>query len=608
MAIPLPQVLVFQEFNLLPSEITEPLRPFVFGPEYKLHRYTEAKEKRKAGPYDPTIDAVFTWAALGKEVGSIVDPGYTSVQLENALLTYFDVTASGTPVAGAKNRVDLARNLRNSGTINAVTGAYQYPLDAVFQGREVKVGDYAEVSGVTPGGRVKLLAQISGFAANVAAASIDPGTSDVGNAATQTANTPTATRGTTNIGDHTLTIAGTYTGVVDGVIKETYKVTCIKGTDTHDLKTAIFKIESASKTDDNPAFQPALGADGTTIADFNVPLSLGTRGLTMSFVDPTTPTEISVGDFWQVGTAGSEARGAFTAGLVTSGGTYSGARDTTYILTAIRGGTISVSTATCPQVKVQTNNGYDTGAPVNVTSNATHATGTVTIAGTIQTGDVVHVVVNGINVATTVTASETTATLVAAKVVSTINAHATASLVVTASNLAGVITLTARTGGTAGNTVTLTANVTGTTPTTTATAGGATLTGGVNGGVLAIGTYGVTAMFAAGSQLKIRKGDKWTITAHAQGNSNIQKFTLDKSIPAELLALSTLDVKLFIQKNVELPPKTTGAVFTPNWDQDDTAITLQAGMPSMYDATWQWRHGRPAGCRAATCTSPGVSS
>jgi hypothetical protein len=37
-----PQVLVFQEFNIVPTEITEPLRAHIAGPHAMLHRYSVA--------------------------------------------------------------------------------------------------------------------------------------------------------------------------------------------------------------------------------------------------------------------------------------------------------------------------------------------------------------------------------------------------------------------------------------------------------------------------------------------------------------------------------------------------------------------------------------
>ena len=40
-----PQVLVFQEFRIVPTEITEPLRAHIAGPHAVLHRYSDVDEK-----------------------------------------------------------------------------------------------------------------------------------------------------------------------------------------------------------------------------------------------------------------------------------------------------------------------------------------------------------------------------------------------------------------------------------------------------------------------------------------------------------------------------------------------------------------------------------
>jgi hypothetical protein len=141
MPIPLPQVLVFQEFNLLPSEITDPLRPFLFGPEYALHRYTESGEKGVSrGDYDPDLDKELTWNALGRKTGSVVDPTYTKVFLEDALLQYLPNTALtsntgiGRPVSGYKNRVKLNSGAVSAITVTAAGSAYTTPPTVGFTG------------------------------------------------------------------------------------------------------------------------------------------------------------------------------------------------------------------------------------------------------------------------------------------------------------------------------------------------------------------------------------------------------------------------------------------------------------------------------------------
>jgi phage tail sheath gpL-like len=113
-------------------------------------------------------------------------------------------------------------------------------------------------------------------------------------------------------------------------------------------------------------------------------------------------------------------------------------------------------------------------AKINQPADSTAAAATVTIAGTMHTGDVVTTTVGGNAVAYTLVAGDSTATLAAANIVAALNANAAMAALVTATNSAGVITLTAKRKGTGFNATALTAVVSGAGATTTATAQAAT--------------------------------------------------------------------------------------------------------------------------------------
>lgn len=123
------------------------------------------------------------------------------------------------------------------------------------------------------------------------------------------------------------------------------------------------------------------------------------------------------------------------------------------------------------------------GSFVRSSALATQATGTVTIGGTAETGNVVTVVIGGVSVAFTVTGAETTTALVAEAVKEAINDDEDAAALVTATRSNSIITLTAVEPGTGGNAITLTTAVTGDTPTTTSTASGAVLSGAIAGAI-----------------------------------------------------------------------------------------------------------------------------
>jgi hypothetical protein len=62
---------------------------------------------------------------------------------------------------------------------------------------------------------------------------------------------------------------------------------------------------------------------------------------------------------------------------------------------------------------------------------------------------------------------------------------------------------------------------------------------------------------------------------------------VDKSIDPVLLAQTAFEVTLYITKDsLEIPTKTLGDSYSENWDQDEDAINIQAGI-NMYDSTWQ---------------------
>jgi hypothetical protein len=85
-----PQVLVFQEFTIVPTEITEPLRAHIAGPHGILHRYSDADEKKtiRLGEYNRLDDVCYPWPQ--RKPGSLVDLDYVKLYIDNALLKYYE--------------------------------------------------------------------------------------------------------------------------------------------------------------------------------------------------------------------------------------------------------------------------------------------------------------------------------------------------------------------------------------------------------------------------------------------------------------------------------------------------------------------------------------
>ena len=103
----LPQVLVFQEFTLLPTAITDPLRSHIAGGNAELLRYSidTEKAKIKLGAYDPLSTSNYAYPS--RPTGGLVDQGYFTLYADDVLLKYHEDGTSGgygtcIPVSGAQ--------------------------------------------------------------------------------------------------------------------------------------------------------------------------------------------------------------------------------------------------------------------------------------------------------------------------------------------------------------------------------------------------------------------------------------------------------------------------------------------------------------------------
>lgn len=79
MAYVIPQVLVYQEFNLTAQAVLPNLNAHISGGHAYLARYAEADEKATAllGYYDDTQDVAYSWPL--RPVGASVDSTYTKI-------------------------------------------------------------------------------------------------------------------------------------------------------------------------------------------------------------------------------------------------------------------------------------------------------------------------------------------------------------------------------------------------------------------------------------------------------------------------------------------------------------------------------------------------
>lgn len=358
----------------------EGLRPVIIGPRAGLHRYAVASEKALSalGDYDKLADQ--TYAYPGKASGSVVDQDYVKLYADNADLNYFTkLTGSGTgtvtPDATRKNRVRASGYVFKTGN--------DIDRSAEFYDRDVKVGDYATL---TYGGDTHT-SKVTGFVGETVAAVTDAATSDGANLATQAASATITQVAGTPVSDVVATAsAASYESSADGYVNRTYTITVTQASTGSDATTALLRVRSSDGLDDDDDVAPAAFGSAT---------SIGSKGATVTFSINTSNSSSTAGvdeDDFNVGQAWTlTVAGAFTAPVATSGGTYTGPRDTKYIVTVTRGGLYSATDK--PQITVTTSNGTDSAGPLNVTAASTaFAVGnygvTVSFSGTrLRKGD-----------------------------------------------------------------------------------------------------------------------------------------------------------------------------------------------------------------------------
>jgi hypothetical protein len=395
MAYVKPQVLVFQEFSIVPTEITEPLRAHVSGPNALLHRYADASEKALSalGAYDYETDTCYTFP--GRHPGSIVDDTYTKLYIDDALLLYYEklisaTTATIAPIAGKSNWIG-----EGTGNLFFKANGGSYSRSVVFKDRDVKIGDVVYLRSVTGGedcDETELWTSVTGFASETIVSVINNAQADAGNKATVSASNSAPTSGNNylqiagiaNCVKLTAVDAADYNGVVDGAVSETYTIEVIKSS-VSGCDAARLRVKSASKLDDVTELDP--GTLGNEV-------SIGARGLKVTFDLSEAPTcddaavaagvatnTFVVGQKWQVSVTQAYTAVKATANNAASAaaGTYTGDKNDTYIIECVKGGSLGQNATDFPQISVRTAKGLDYSGPTDVTVSSALAGGFVTI-------------------------------------------------------------------------------------------------------------------------------------------------------------------------------------------------------------------------------------
>lgn len=338
----LPQVRVFQEFNLLPAAIADPLRAYIFGDHYEVRTYEKAKSLIGLGAYDPDSDTDYPYPA--REAGEIVDQDFSRLFIDDALIRYWrDSEVPGVTFAPASpNHVD-ADGTFSFATTDSASRDSSLPKD-VEAGDRVLVKNPNDLSDT-------LLTSIRSVVRETVAGSFAASTADSDNESSTTASTTAVSAPASN---YSVSIDATaYDGTVDGNLTDRYTVRISK---SGGPGVAEFDLLSDSGLDDEFGIQ---------ITALGTPISVGDRGLDVTFDGGSESSSSSSS------ADGSLAYNDFQAGqewvfdvsgdydvvsnpYVDTGDAFTGPKDATYILEVIQGGD-------SPRIAYRTTTGIDAG-------------------------------------------------------------------------------------------------------------------------------------------------------------------------------------------------------------------------------------------------------
>ena len=446
----------------------------IFGGHAYLVRYGQSSEKSlgSLGTYDKDTETCYPW---NKPAGAIIDDSYVKLYMDNALLKYHEDLID---VGGSVNMIENYRNRVKSSATNYAANGTSYARTAALL-RDVLPGDVVKVRGVVDGENYYLTSYIKRVLGTKVAAVIGSATDDDDNYATASAGTVITKLGGPDNCVAVASSATSYDGLKDGDVVETYTVLVTQSSVGNDYTTAKLKITSASGNDDVAEVTPSA-ADAAT--------ALGTRGATVTFSigaeagcsddaddDSVSPTDLVAGQSWKI-----VVTQAYTApGAASTGSTFTGEADTTYIVEVSRGGNAGASAdADKPQITVTTSTGSDISGP----------------------------------------------------------------------------TLLVEDGDDAGNTL-----------------------------AVAVGTKGLLITF---DQIKLAKGEIWTIAATASKDGNMNILELGHSLPEEITTGTDLELKLFIKKSgLEISKNRIGYAPLTNFTVSNTELCVADGILAT-DSSW----------------------
>lgn len=337
-----PQWKINQIFQLAPEATIRNLRALIVGPAYRV------LEDAAGGAYrGQSIDV--QWP--DRQAGEVVDESYTSVMFKSAALRY-TLVAPGSDIQTVTGVANRLRQDSGSGFNWRANGAF---LRAGVIPFDPEIGDWVRVSN----GPVEFVTSIVGFDGDA-----DPTTPATGPAASGGSNfsTQAAADTLTPVGvTSAVTLAedaSGYEGQQTRAMVETYTIEVVVGSESGNAGEVRLRVTSASGTD------PEQIIEGISFA---TAYPIGGRGAQITFTSSgTVANDFVTGDTWTW-----EITQGYTEPTATSGGTYSGEEDTTYIVSVVRGGDWTAgSPALRPIIEVTTTDASDVGVPTEVTASS----------------------------------------------------------------------------------------------------------------------------------------------------------------------------------------------------------------------------------------------
>ena len=399
-----PQLKIFQEFEAALTSGLTPLYACIVGPQFGVHTDSDCGS---LGTYDRTQSTTYSYP--DKSAGSTVEQDTVVVNMNDASLRYYQGADFAVPAGedAGSNKIKAAGLVLQT--------ANDYDRSAIFGTRDITIGDKVSVTWDA----VTVDTQVAGFEADTVDTVGDATAADSNQSATL-AIAPAVDSQT--IADNYLVASagGTYDGLAEGVVSDIYTVTVTKAGGTG---VAEASVVSTTGTDDVAVkvinyTSTAIGTRGITCSLANTQSSSSSVGITSSSSMESTQsesseilshssssdstgstssssgstatesvssssdndyTDLTVGDTWTM-----SAQQAYTVPIPTSGGTFAGTLDTTYIIKIVTGGVVGTDTII---YNVTTDNGYDVQSNTSITAAGDIVIGNYGVVLTLTAAD-----------------------------------------------------------------------------------------------------------------------------------------------------------------------------------------------------------------------------